>query len=65
MPCASGIHWSKYVRFISWEIRQYFRVQFNARQSSAPKLQLLTVTCILHPLSIGEKYIFLYSFNKQ
>ena len=34
------------VRFISWEIRQYFRVQFNARQSSIPELQLSSVTYI-------------------
>ena len=35
------------VRFISWEIRQYFRVQFNARQSSISKLEFLSVTYML------------------
>ena len=32
--------------FFSWEIRQYFRVQFNAKQSSIPKLEFLSVTYI-------------------
>ena len=34
------------VRFISWEIRQYFRLPFSAKQSSIPKLDLLSVTYI-------------------
>ena len=34
------------MRFLSWEIQQYFRVQFNARQSSISKLQFLSVTYI-------------------
>ena len=34
------------VSFISWEIQHYFRLQFNVKQSSIPKLQLSSVTYI-------------------
>ena len=35
------------MRFFSWGKQQYFRVQFNARQSSISKLQFLSVTYML------------------
>ena len=50
---------SQCASLFSWEIRQYFRVQFNAKQSSISKLELLSVTCIHCNLSNSAFWLFL------
>ena len=41
------------VRFFSWEIQKNFSVQFNAKQSSITKQDILSVTFIINVISWG------------